>query len=109
MVLNSPFTKTLYILTSPHCCFGTVSQSNLRCCLLGCSPQIKQLTTPKLYISFSRQDVEPDRGEHTNPNSVKWRRLEFRESIPNKKAMEKGSSYKDSTLSCVLGAGQWKT
>ena len=27
-----------YILTFPHCHFGAVSQSYLRCCLLGCSP-----------------------------------------------------------------------
>ena len=37
MVLNSPFTKTLYIDLS-ILCFGAVSQSYLRCCLPGCSP-----------------------------------------------------------------------
>ena len=40
---NSPFTKILYI-DLPHCLFGAVSESYLRCCLL-CSvlilPQIK--------------------------------------------------------------------
>ena len=29
-----------YILTFPHCCFGAVSQSYLRCCLPGCNPHI---------------------------------------------------------------------
>ena len=37
MVLNSLFTETLYI-DFPHCRFGAVSRSYLRCCLLGCSP-----------------------------------------------------------------------
>ena len=37
MVLNFPFTKTLYI-DLPHCHFEAVSQSYLRCCLPGYSP-----------------------------------------------------------------------
>ena len=36
--MYSPFTKITYILTSPPCLFGSVSQSYLRCFLLGCSP-----------------------------------------------------------------------
>ena len=57
MVLNSPFTKT-FILTFPHCCFGAVSRSYLRCCLPGCSPHFApNKTTLKLYISFSLVDT----------------------------------------------------
>ena len=43
LVLSPPSPKP-YILTFPHCCFGAVSQSYLKCCLPGCSrivPQIK--------------------------------------------------------------------
>ena len=34
----TPLSPKPYILTFPHCHFGTVSQSYLRCCLPGCSP-----------------------------------------------------------------------
>ena len=36
--MYSPVTKITYILTFPPCLFGSVFQSYLRCCLLGCSP-----------------------------------------------------------------------
>ena len=46
----------LHILTFPHCHFRAVSQSYLRCCLLGCSPRFApdktELATLKLYIFF---------------------------------------------------------
>ena len=35
---TSPFTKVTYILTFPHCLFGAVFQSYLKCCLLGYNP-----------------------------------------------------------------------
>ena len=35
---QTPPSSKRYILTFPHCCFGAVSQSYLRCHLLGCSP-----------------------------------------------------------------------
>ena len=41
---GTPHSPKSYILTSPHCLFGAVSQSYLRCCLLGSVlilPQIK--------------------------------------------------------------------
>ena len=45
------------ILAFPHCRFGAVSQSYLRCCLPGCSPHFApnktSLTTLKLCIFFS--------------------------------------------------------
>ena len=45
-----------YILTFPHCRFGAVSESYLRCCLLGWSPHFApnktSLTTLKLYNFF---------------------------------------------------------
>ena len=34
----SPFPQITCILTFPPCLFGAVSQSYLKCCLLGCSP-----------------------------------------------------------------------
>ena len=36
--MYSPFTKITYVLTFPPCLFRAVSQSYLRCCLLGRSP-----------------------------------------------------------------------
>ena len=53
------------MLTSPHCRFGEVSQSYLRCCLRGCSPHLvpnkTELATLKLYIFFSQQLLRPRR------------------------------------------------
>ena len=45
-----------YILTFPHCPFGAVSESYLRCCLLGCSPHFApnkiSLTTLTSWFFF---------------------------------------------------------
>ena len=38
-----------YTLTFPHCCFGAVSQSYLRCCLPGCSPHFTPNKTWTLW------------------------------------------------------------
>lgn len=54
--MNSPFIKTTYMLTFPPHLFEGVSQSYLKCCLPGCSPQFApnktELATLMLGIIF---------------------------------------------------------
>ena len=65
----TPFKKT-YILTFPHCHFRAVSQSYLRCCLLGCSPHLAPNLNSQLWSCtsfFSRQLWQ----------LMKWARVDF--------------------------------
>ena len=50
---GAPPSSKPYILNFPHCRFGAVSQSYLRCCLPGCSPHF----APKENLTHNSQII----------------------------------------------------
>ena len=71
MVLNFPFTKTLYI-DLPQCHFEAVFQSYLRCCLPGYSPHFALILFCAILKSSKKAKIlEIITGIYAH-QSIKW-------------------------------------
>ena len=80
--IELPLHQNLIYWLSPHCCFGAVSRSYLRCCLPGWGPHLPQIKLNLQLYLFSVDSYGDHEGTQSGLPSFHWTPRGTRALVP---------------------------